>query len=64
MKWSCYFLEHENVIKILKHPVDTFLYKCGKPEEKMTLISMTKRAAEVMMLVKSNGGEQQRIVVS
>ncbi|CAG8480668.1 2872_t:CDS:10 [Paraglomus occultum] len=51
--------EHENIIKILKHPVDTFLYKCGKPEEKMTLISMAKRAAEVMMLVKSNGGEQR-----
>jgi len=25
----------------------------------MTLISITKRAAEVMMLVKSNGGEQR-----
>jgi hypothetical protein len=47
------------MIKILKHPVDTFLYKCGKPEEKMTLISMAKRATEVMMLVKSDGAEQR-----
>ncbi|CAG8451935.1 8795_t:CDS:10 [Ambispora leptoticha] len=52
--------EHQNLIKILKHPVDTFIYKADKPEEKKNLISMTRRAAEVMMVLKTNGLDQER----
>ncbi|CAG8529125.1 883_t:CDS:10 [Ambispora gerdemannii] len=50
--------EHQNLIKILKHPVDTFIYKADKPEEKKNLISMTRRAVEVMMVFKTNGVDQ------
>ncbi|KAG9303570.1 hypothetical protein G9A89_018466 [Geosiphon pyriformis] len=52
--------ENQNLIKILKHPIDTFVYKADKPEEKKNLISMTRRAAEVMMVVKANGLDQAR----
>ncbi|CAG8566553.1 1771_t:CDS:10 [Acaulospora morrowiae] len=45
--------EHTNLIKVLKHPTDQFIFQASGAEEKKNLFSLTKRATEEMMAAKA-----------
>ncbi|CAG8773769.1 4009_t:CDS:10, partial [Gigaspora rosea] len=43
----------KNLIKVLKHPTDQFIFQSSNAEEKKNLMNMTKRATDEMMSAKA-----------